>query len=132
MTREGLSGWLVRPGTVIASGLSGFQLLATVLSQKSVSDSSPGDSPVKPPEGSTGKSKDPALLAWQAGGPYIALALLFPFITRCCSVPASSSPCWASIWGAASQEAGICLSLRGQGTGPGQLQEDLGGMGLMV
>lgn len=40
-----------------------FQLLATVLSQKSVSDSSPGDSPVKPPEGSAGKSGEYSPLA---------------------------------------------------------------------
>lgn len=99
------------PGAVLASGLSGFQLLATVLSQKSVSESSPGDSPVKPPEGSSGKSKDPAVLAWQVGGRYIALALPFPLIARCGPVPASSSPCWAGIWGAATEEAGIGLSL---------------------
>lgn len=39
------------------AGLSGLQLLATVLSQKSISESSPGDSPVKPLEGSAGKAR---------------------------------------------------------------------------
>ncbi|KAF4015494.1 hypothetical protein G4228_007416 [Cervus hanglu yarkandensis] len=39
------------------ASLSGFQLLATVLSQKPVSDSSPGDSPVKPPEGPAGATR---------------------------------------------------------------------------
>lgn len=61
-------GWPA-PGAALASGLSGLQLLATVLSQKSVSESSPGDSPVKPPEGSTGKSEDRCPLARQGGGP---------------------------------------------------------------
>lgn len=102
---------MARPRAVLASGLSGFQLLATVLSQKSVSESSPGDSPVKPPEGSSGKSKDPAVLALQVGSRYIALTLPSPLITRCGPVPASSSPCWAGIWGAATQEAGIGLRL---------------------
>ncbi|XP_017896149.1 PREDICTED: caskin-1 isoform X3 [Capra hircus] len=39
------------------ASLSGFQLLATVLSQKPVSDSSPGDSPVKPLEGPAGATR---------------------------------------------------------------------------
>lgn len=100
---------MARPGAVLTSGLSGFQLLATVLSQKSVSESSPGDSPVKPPEGSTGKSTDPAVLGLQVGGCYIAPALPFLLLARCGPVPASSSPCWAGIWGTATQEAGIGL-----------------------
>ncbi|KAB0401480.1 hypothetical protein E2I00_009265, partial [Balaenoptera physalus] len=52
------------------AGLSGLQLLATVLSQKSVSDSSPGDSPVKPPEGSPGatRSQTPVTHAGQVYG----------------------------------------------------------------
>ncbi|XP_049624351.1 caskin-1 isoform X2 [Suncus etruscus] len=41
-------------GHALHAGAEGVKLLATVLSQKSVSDSSPGDSPVKPPEGSAG------------------------------------------------------------------------------
>lgn len=44
----------------------GFQLLATVLSQKPVSESSPGDSPAKLAEGSAGEGKGTAALA--AGG----------------------------------------------------------------
>ncbi|KAB1251904.1 Caskin-1 [Camelus dromedarius] len=45
-------------------------LLATVLSQKPVSDSSPGDSPVKPPEGSAGatRSQPPVAHAGQVFG----------------------------------------------------------------
>ncbi|XP_045141965.1 caskin-1 [Echinops telfairi] len=39
------------------AGSEGVKLLATVLSQKSVSESSPGDSPVKPLEGSTGTGR---------------------------------------------------------------------------
>ncbi|ELK10785.1 Caskin-1, partial [Pteropus alecto] len=39
------------------AGSEGVKLLATVLSQKSVSESSPGDSPIKPPEGSTGAAR---------------------------------------------------------------------------
>lgn len=62
------------------------------------------------------------MLVQQVDAQYIALTLPFPLITRCCQIPASSSPCWAGIWGAATQEAGICLSLRGQGTGPGQIR----------
>ncbi|XP_061256808.1 caskin-1 isoform X2 [Bos javanicus] len=38
-------------GHTLHAGSEGVKLLATVLSQKPVSDSSPGDSPVKPPEG---------------------------------------------------------------------------------
>ncbi|XP_057629549.1 caskin-1 isoform X4 [Chionomys nivalis] len=44
-------------GHALHAGSEGVKLLATVLSQKSVSDSSPGDSPVKPPEGSTGAAR---------------------------------------------------------------------------
>ena len=58
------------------ASLSGFQLLATVLSQKPVSDSSPGDSPVKPPEGPAGKAKETVLLAGCGGGPWAALLTL--------------------------------------------------------
>ncbi|XP_055460413.1 caskin-1 isoform X2 [Psammomys obesus] len=52
------------------AGSEGVKLLATVLSQKSVSESSPGDSPVKPPEGSTGaaRSQPPAAHAGQVYG----------------------------------------------------------------
>ncbi|XP_073915991.1 caskin-1 isoform X4 [Castor canadensis] len=52
------------------TGSEGVKLLATVLSQKSVSESSPGDSPVKPPEGSTGatRSQPPATHAGQVYG----------------------------------------------------------------
>ncbi|KAK2493972.1 hypothetical protein MC885_021536 [Smutsia gigantea] len=39
------------------AGSEGVKLLATVLSQKSVSEPSPGDSPVKPPEGSAGTAR---------------------------------------------------------------------------
>uniref|UniRef100_A0A8C6RDI5 Caskin-1 n=1 Tax=Nannospalax galili TaxID=1026970 RepID=A0A8C6RDI5_NANGA len=44
-------------GHVLHAGSEGAKLLATVLSQKSVSESSPGDSPVKPPEGSAGAAR---------------------------------------------------------------------------
>ncbi|MXQ80821.1 hypothetical protein E5288_WYG009154 [Bos mutus] len=63
--------------------LSGFQLLATVLSQKPVSDSSPGDSPVKPPEGPAGKGKDTALLAGCGGSPQAALTPPNPLRVPC-------------------------------------------------
>ncbi|XP_075797735.1 caskin-1 isoform X3 [Microtus pennsylvanicus] len=57
-------------GHALHTGSEGVKLLATVLSQKSVSDSSPGDSPVKPPEGSTGasRSQPPAAHAGQVYG----------------------------------------------------------------
>ncbi|XP_051037182.1 caskin-1 isoform X5 [Phodopus roborovskii] len=57
-------------GHALHAGSEGVKLLATVLSQKSVSDSSPGDSPVKPPEGSTGaaRSQPPAAHAGQVYG----------------------------------------------------------------
>ncbi|XP_021107109.1 caskin-1 isoform X2 [Heterocephalus glaber] len=44
-------------GHTLHAGSEGVKLLATVLSQKSVSESSPGDSPVKPPEGTTGAAR---------------------------------------------------------------------------
>ncbi|XP_055991267.1 caskin-1 [Sorex fumeus] len=44
-------------GHALHAGAEGVKLLATVLSQKSVSESSPGDSPVKPPEGSAGAAR---------------------------------------------------------------------------
>lgn len=102
------------------ASLSGFQLLATVLSQKPVSDSSPGDSPVKPPEGPAGKGKETVLLARRGGGPWAALAPPHPLVPRCDPGPASSSPRGPRLWGAATQEAGG--GVRGQGTGPGRLR----------
>ncbi|XP_036052786.1 caskin-1 isoform X4 [Onychomys torridus] len=59
-----------RSGGGLHAGSEGVKLLATVLSQKSVSDSSPGDSPVKPPEGSIGaaRSQPPAAHAGQVYG----------------------------------------------------------------
>ncbi|VTJ75181.1 Hypothetical predicted protein [Marmota monax] len=52
------------------AGSEGVKLLATVLSQKPVSESSPGDSPIKPPEGSTGtaRSQPPAAHTGQVYG----------------------------------------------------------------
>ncbi|KAL2766612.1 caskin-1 [Daubentonia madagascariensis] len=44
-------------GHALHAGSEGVKLLATVLSQKSVSESSPGDSPAKPPEGSAGAAR---------------------------------------------------------------------------
>ncbi|XP_023567271.1 caskin-1 isoform X3 [Octodon degus] len=44
-------------GHTLHAGSEGVKLLATVLSQKSVSESSPGDSPVKPSEGTTGTAR---------------------------------------------------------------------------
>ncbi|XP_036860339.1 caskin-1 isoform X2 [Manis javanica] len=51
------------------AGSEGVKLLATVLSQKSVSEPSPGDSPVKPPEGSAGTARSQPPVA-QAGQVY--------------------------------------------------------------
>ncbi|XP_057343618.1 caskin-1 [Manis pentadactyla] len=51
------------------AGSEGVKLLATVLSQKSVSEPSPGDSPVKPPEGSAGAARSQPPVA-QAGQVY--------------------------------------------------------------
>ncbi|XP_072871131.1 caskin-1 isoform X3 [Chlorocebus sabaeus] len=61
---------LARAGSRRQAGVSGLQLLATVLSQKSVSESSPGDSPAKPPEGSAGaaRSQPPVAHAGQIYG----------------------------------------------------------------
>nr|XP_021590609.2 caskin-1 isoform X5 [Ictidomys tridecemlineatus] len=52
------------------AGSEGVKLLATVLSQKPVSETSPGDSPIKPPEGSTGtaRSQPPAAHTGQVYG----------------------------------------------------------------
>ncbi|XP_028616691.1 caskin-1 isoform X1 [Grammomys surdaster] len=57
-------------GHALHAGSEGVKLLATVLSQKAVSESSPGDSPVKPPEGSSGaaRSQPPAAHAGQVYG----------------------------------------------------------------
>ncbi|XP_034525477.1 caskin-1 [Ailuropoda melanoleuca] len=57
-------------GHTLHAGSEGVKLLATVLSQKSVSESGPGDSPVKPPEGSTGaaRAQAPAAHAGQVYG----------------------------------------------------------------
>ncbi|XP_053068857.1 caskin-1 isoform X2 [Acinonyx jubatus] len=57
-------------GHTLHAGSEGVKLLATVLSQKSVSESSPGDGPAKPPEGSTGaaRSQLPAAHAGQVYG----------------------------------------------------------------
>ncbi|XP_053410356.1 caskin-1 isoform X1 [Nycticebus coucang] len=50
-------------GHALHAGSEGVKLLATVLSQKSVSESSPGDSPAKPPEGSTGAARSQPTVA---------------------------------------------------------------------
>ncbi|KAM5227281.1 caskin-1 isoform 2-T2 [Ctenodactylus gundi] len=57
-------------GHTLHAGSEGVKLLATVLSQKSVSESSPGDSPVKPPEGPAGaaRSQPPAAHVGQVYG----------------------------------------------------------------
>ncbi|XP_047389203.1 caskin-1 isoform X1 [Sciurus carolinensis] len=57
-------------GHALHAGSEGVKLLATVLSQKSVSESSPGDSPIKPPEGSAGaaRSQPPAAHTGQVYG----------------------------------------------------------------
>ncbi|XP_059548745.1 caskin-1 [Myotis daubentonii] len=54
------------------AGSEGVKLLATVLSQKSVSESSPGDSPVKPLEGSAGAARSQPPVA-HAGQVYAEL-----------------------------------------------------------
>ncbi|KAL4676154.1 hypothetical protein H8959_010299 [Pygathrix nigripes] len=61
---------LARAGSRQQAGVSGLQLLATVLSQKSVSESSAGDSPAKPPEGTAGaaRSQPPVAHAGQVYG----------------------------------------------------------------
>ncbi|XP_062036914.1 caskin-1 isoform X1 [Lepus europaeus] len=57
-------------GHALHAGSEGVKLLATVLSQKPVSESSPGDSPAKPPESSAGAARPqpPVALAGQAYG----------------------------------------------------------------
>ncbi|XP_027626810.1 LOW QUALITY PROTEIN: caskin-1 [Tupaia chinensis] len=57
-------------GHALHAGSEGVKLLATVLSQKSISESSPGDSPIKPPEGSAGvaRSQPPVAHAGQLYG----------------------------------------------------------------
>ncbi|ELK30090.1 Caskin-1 [Myotis davidii] len=54
------------------AGSEGVKLLATVLSQKSISESSPGDSPVKPLEGSAGAARSQPPVA-HAGQVYAEL-----------------------------------------------------------
>ncbi|XP_012866701.1 PREDICTED: caskin-1 [Dipodomys ordii] len=56
-------------GHTLHAGSEGVKLLATVLSQKSTSESSPGDSPVKPSEGPTGSGR-PQLPAAHGGQLY--------------------------------------------------------------
>ncbi|KAM6166733.1 caskin-1 isoform 2-T2 [Erethizon dorsatum] len=53
-------------GHTLHAGSEGVKLLATVLSQKSVSESSPGGSPVKPPEGTTGAARSQPPIAHTA------------------------------------------------------------------
>eukprot|EP00071_Canis_lupus_P042831 XP_022276388.1 caskin-1 [Canis lupus familiaris] len=67
---SGAAGARSGGGHALHAGSEGVKLLATVLSQKSVSESSLGDSPVKPPEGSTGaaRSQPPAAHAGQVYG----------------------------------------------------------------
>ncbi|XP_078200474.1 caskin-1 isoform X5 [Callithrix jacchus] len=67
---SGVAGGRGSGGQALHAGSEGVKLLATVLSQKSVSESSPGDSPVKPPEGSTGaaRSQPPVAHAGQVYG----------------------------------------------------------------
>ncbi|XP_042777347.1 caskin-1 [Panthera leo] len=66
----GVAGGRSSGGHTLHAGSEGVKLLATVLSQKSVSESSPGDGPAKPPEGSTGaaRSQLPAAHAGQVYG----------------------------------------------------------------
>ncbi|XP_077841170.1 caskin-1 isoform X6 [Macaca mulatta] len=54
---SGVAGSRGSGGHTLHAGSEGIKLLATVLSQKSVSESSPGDSPAKPPEGSAGAAR---------------------------------------------------------------------------
>uniref|UniRef100_G1RDA4 CASK interacting protein 1 n=1 Tax=Nomascus leucogenys TaxID=61853 RepID=G1RDA4_NOMLE len=67
---SGMAGGRGSGGHALHAGSEGVKLLATVLSQKSVSESSPGDSPAKPPEGSAGaaRSQPPAGHAGQVYG----------------------------------------------------------------
>nr|XP_037845917.1 caskin-1 isoform X4 [Chlorocebus sabaeus] len=67
---SGVAGSRGSGGHTLHAGSEGIKLLATVLSQKSVSESSPGDSPAKPPEGSAGaaRSQPPVAHAGQIYG----------------------------------------------------------------
>ncbi|XP_030863248.1 caskin-1 isoform X2 [Gorilla gorilla gorilla] len=67
---SGMAGGRGSGGHALHAGSEGVKLLATVLSQKSVSESSPGDSPAKPPEGSAGaaRSQPPVTHAGQVYG----------------------------------------------------------------
>ncbi|XP_037363676.1 caskin-1 [Talpa occidentalis] len=67
---SGAAGGRSGGGHALHAGSEGAKLLATVLSQKSASESSPGDSPVKPLEGPTGatRSQPPTAQAGQAYG----------------------------------------------------------------
>ncbi|XP_032124005.1 caskin-1 isoform X2 [Sapajus apella] len=67
---SGVAGGRGSGGHALHAGSEGVKLLATVLSQKSVSESSPGDSPIKPPEGSAGaaRSQPPVAHAGQVYG----------------------------------------------------------------
>nr|XP_039334062.1 caskin-1 isoform X1 [Saimiri boliviensis boliviensis] len=67
---SGVAGGRGSGSHALHAGSEGVKLLATVLSQKSVSESSPGDSPIKPPEGSAGaaRSQPPVAHAGQVYG----------------------------------------------------------------
>ncbi|XP_034796830.1 caskin-1 isoform X2 [Pan paniscus] len=67
---SGMAGGRGSGGHALHAGSEGVKLLATVLSQKSVSESSPGDSTAKPPEGSAGvaRSQPPVAHAGQVYG----------------------------------------------------------------
>ncbi|EAW85543.1 CASK interacting protein 1, isoform CRA_a [Homo sapiens] len=67
---SGMAGGRGSGGHALHAGSEGVKLLATVLSQKSVSESGPGDSPAKPPEGSAGvaRSQPPVAHAGQVYG----------------------------------------------------------------
>ncbi|XP_023056622.2 caskin-1-like, partial [Piliocolobus tephrosceles] len=67
---SGVAGSRGSGGHTLHAGSEGIKLLATVLSQKSISESSTGDSPAKPPEGSAGaaRSQPPVAHAGQVYG----------------------------------------------------------------
>ncbi|XP_033092023.1 caskin-1 [Trachypithecus francoisi] len=67
---SGVAGSRGSGGHTLHAGSEGIKLLATVLSQKSVSESSAGDSPAKPLEGSAGaaRSQPPVAHAGQVYG----------------------------------------------------------------
>uniref|UniRef100_A0A2K5JNB6 Caskin-1 n=1 Tax=Colobus angolensis palliatus TaxID=336983 RepID=A0A2K5JNB6_COLAP len=67
---SGVAGSRGSGGHTLHAGSEGIKLLATVLSQKSVSESSAGDSTAKPPEGSAGaaRSQPPVAHAGQVYG----------------------------------------------------------------